>query len=104
METDFTQLEILLNTEAYLLAKDWCLKNDTGKPDTRTEKEKLEEAVWNGVLRDLIPELFDSKDLTLWKVRNMGTCFELELSSYPAAADKYTSINPSLFLPVQEWN
>lgn len=107
METDFTHLEILLNTDAQFLAKDWCPKNDTGKPDTRTEKEKLEEACWNGVLRDVMPELFETengKNLTLWKVKDMGTYFELDLSSYPAAADKYNSINPSLFLGVQEWN
>jgi hypothetical protein len=107
METDFTQIEILLNTDAHFLAKDWCPKNDADKPDTRSEKEKLEEACWNGVLREIMPELFEtenSKNLTLWKVRDMGSYFELDLASYPAATDKYNSINPSLFLAVQEWN
>ncbi|MEO5564301.1 MAG: hypothetical protein ABIR18_12725 [Chitinophagaceae bacterium] len=108
METDFTQQEILLNTKSSFLAKDWCLKNDTDKPDTRTEKEKLEEACWNGLFKEMIPELFkdtvDAKDLTLWKVREMGSFLELELSTYPAAVDKYESINPSLFLTVQEYN
>jgi hypothetical protein len=108
MDTDFTQQEILLNTDAGFLAKDWCLKNETEKPDTRSDKEKLEEACWNGVLQQVIPELFkitgDTSELTLWKIREEGTVLELELSSYPAAVDKYHSVNPHLFLAVQECN
>jgi len=108
METDFTQQEILLNMDARFLTADWCLRNETDKPDTRTEKEKLEEACWNGVLREIMPELFrssvDARGLTLWKVRNMESVLELELSDYPAVVDKYYSITPHLFLAAQEFN
>ena len=108
MDTNFTQQEILLNTSAGLLSNEWCLKNETDKPDNRTDKEKLEEACWNGLVRQLLPELFkttvDTKDLTLWKVREIDMVLELELSDYPAAVDKYNSITPHLFLSVQECN
>ena len=108
METDFTQQEILLNTDASFLTADWCLRSETDKPDSRSGKDKLEEACWNGVLKELIPELFkssvDAKGLTLWKVRNMESILELELSDYPAEIDKYYSITPHMFLAVQECN
>lgn len=108
METSFTQQEILINTNATFLAKDWCLKTDNEQASTKTEKEKLEEACWNGALRQLLPELFrttvDAKDLPIWKIRELNEVFELELSDYPAAVDKYDSITPHLFLSVQEYN
>jgi hypothetical protein len=108
METNFTQQEIMLNVDAGFLAKDLCLKNDTGKPDTRTEKEKIEEACWNGLLRDMMPDIFvrtdDNKDLTLWKVRQVDAVLELELANCPSVVDKYFSIHPTSFLTVQEEN
>lgn len=102
METNFTQQEILLNTAATQLAKDWCPKTDTGKPDQRTEKQKIEEACWNGLIREEMPEIFvaaeENKPLALWKVQEMSAVLELELSDYPAIIDKYYSINPYIVM------
>lgn len=109
METNFTQQEILLNKGAKFLANDWSLKQ---APDPANNNqagiEKLEEACWNGLLKDIIPELFslenDTSKLTLWKVRQMSAFIELELADYPAATDRYFSINPYLFLTTEESN
>jgi hypothetical protein len=110
METNFTQQEILLNKGAKFLANDWCLKQapDPNANNNRTSSEKLEEACWNGLLKNIIPELFslenDTSKLTLWKVRQMSAFIELELADYPAATDRYFSINPYLFLTAEECN
>jgi hypothetical protein len=109
METNFTQQEILLNKGAKFLTNDWCLKQAPDSTNNnQTGSEKLEEACWNGLLKDIIPELFslekDTSKLTLWKVRQMSAFIELELADYPAATDRYFSINPYLFLTAEESN
>jgi hypothetical protein len=108
METNFTQQEILLNKGAKFLANDWCLKQASDSAKNQTSSEKLEEACWNGLLKDIIPELFtlqgDTQKLTLWKVRQMSAFIELELADYPAVTDGYFSINPYLFLTKEECN
>ena len=108
METNFTQQEILLNKGAKFLAHDWCPKQASDSNNNLSSSEKLEEACWNGLLKDIIPELFtlqgDTQKLTLWKVRQMSAFIELELADYPAATDSYFSINPYLFLTKEECN
>lgn len=99
MEEKFTQQEILLVTGNGYLSKEWVKKEETGKDkDNTSNRDKLEEACWNGLLQELLPELFERSDdnqkLPLWSVRATDSFLELELSDYPAAVDPYFSIDP----------
>lgn len=108
MESNFTQQEILLRTGTRFLSKEWCLKNDNGNPGGKTEKDKLEEACWNGLIQEILPELFsgeqDHKNISLWSVRETTSFLELELSEYPAAIDKHYSIDPYAIVTSQYCN
>ncbi len=99
MEEKFTQQEILLVTGNGYLSREWVKKEETGKDnDQSAGNDKLEEACWNGLVQELLPEIFektaDNKNLPLWSVRKTDSFLELELSDYPAAVDNYFSIDP----------
>ncbi len=50
-----------------------CCEKNTGKQNNLTEKEQLEEACWNGLLQEMIPEIYDlseeNKKLFLWQIK-----------------------------------
>lgn len=84
------------------LSREWCAKDESsGKLDP---KEMLEEACWNGLLKDIIPELFrkeEENDLYLWQIKSGSSFLELEFGDYPEEKDKYFSIDPYAFLGLQ---
>jgi len=73
-----------------------------------TQHEKLKEACWNGMLKNIMPELFymftpDTK-LFLWQMRECEKLLTLEMSEEPTPLDYYTSIDPYCFMEIQEYN
>jgi hypothetical protein len=106
METKFAQQEILLITGTSFSAHQLCELDDNHSTDS--EKEKLEEACWNGLLSEILPEVFrqpcNTKKLYLWDVKEAEHFIELELSEYPELTDKHFSIDPYSFLQVQSAN
>ena len=100
METNCTQQEILLLTGTTLTAAHLCKQDDKG--DAISEKERLEEACWNGLLQTMLPEVClqapDGDELFLWQVRVGAFFLELELSKTPTDIDKVFSIDPYSFL------
>jgi hypothetical protein len=105
MKTNSTQQEILLMTGTDFSARQCCEKNDTGNQHNLTEKEQLEEACWNGLLKDMLPELCEQpgggKKLYLWQIKEGSSFIELELGDVPVEKEKYFSIDPYSFMPVQ---
>jgi hypothetical protein len=100
METNCTQQEILLLTGTSFTAAHLCKADD--KADSLTEKERLEEACWNGLLKTILPEVCpqapDGGELYIWQVRAATFFLELELSREPIDIDKVFSIDPYSFL------
>jgi hypothetical protein len=105
MKANSTQQEILLMTGTRFSARQCCEKNDATNPKQLTEKEQLEEACWNGLLKEMLPELCEQpsgfKKLYLWQIREAGSFIELELGDVPGEKERYLSIDPYSFLPVQ---
>jgi len=103
MKTSYIQQEILLITGTSFAIRECCEK-DTGKQNL-TEREQLEEACWNGLLREMIPELYqvpgETKKLFLWDIKEGKSFIELELAEIPEKKDRYFSIDPYSFLDVQ---
>ncbi len=87
-----------------------CSKEDpdptTGK--TRTDKERLEEACWNGFLQMMLPEICSPAVtgcvMYLWQIREAGSFLELDLSEAPVPVNKQSSIDPYTFLPLQAYS
>jgi hypothetical protein len=108
MKKNSTQKEILLITGTSFSSKQLCEKNDDGNPKSLSEIEQLEEACWNGLIHEMLPEVFGepakTKSLYLWQIREAASFLQLDLSEYPVSKDKYFSLDPYTFLEVQSYN
>ena len=102
MKTGSTQQEILLITGSNFSARELAEKKVEEK-QSLTAEEKLEDACWNGLLNDMLPELVQKtetgKPLYLWHVRHCRSFLELELSETPTVIEREFSIDPYFFLP-----
>ena len=102
MKTVSTQQEILLMTGTKFSARELVEKRVEDK-QSLTAEEKLEDACWNGLLDDMLPELVqkteEGKRLYLWHVRQCRSFLELELSESPTVIEREFSIDPYFFVP-----
>ena|ERR1043166_1466494 len=105
MKTSSTQQEILLMTDTSFAQRQWCEKDNENK--NLTQQEQMEEACANGLMQELLPEVFDAPDhkkLYLWQMRPGFSFLQLELGEYPLAFEKELSIDPHNFLPTTWFN
>jgi hypothetical protein len=107
MKTNSTQQEVLLVTGTSFTAGQLC-KKDESKPDSLSDNQQLAEACWNGLLPELMPEIFDKdiieKKSWLWQIREGKTFLELEWAEYPGEKDNFFSIDPYDFLESENFN
>ncbi|HEV3251678.1 MAG TPA: hypothetical protein VGZ71_12035 [Puia sp.] len=108
METNSTQQEILLRTGTSFSQRHLSDKCDSGSPKHLTEMELLEEACWNGLLKEMLPEICEEsgkgKNLYLWEVRESASCLHLEIGQYPQPKEGFFSIDPTTFLGLKSLN
>jgi hypothetical protein len=101
MEQNATQQEVLLNTDTQFAHRQWADKDAKGSANL-TAIEKLEKACWDGLLKELIPELdivLDSdKKLWLWQIHETRSFLALDFYEYPGPKEKEASIDPYLFI------
>jgi hypothetical protein len=104
-----TQQEVILVNGTGFANRQYCENNppNNGK-NYLSQHEKLKEACWNGMLKEIMPELFfmftpDVK-LYLWQMRECENLLTLEMSEQPTEVDFYTSIDPYSFMEIQEYN
>jgi hypothetical protein len=106
MKTNSTQQEILLITGTSFAERQWCEK-DSDSNKNLTQQEQMEEACANGLMQELLPEVFESPDnkkLYLWQMKPGFSFLQLELGEYPLAFEKELSIDPHNFLPTIWYN
>jgi hypothetical protein len=108
MENNYTQLEVLLMTGTTFASGNLCEKEDSRSHRHLTEKEKLEEACWNGLLQTMLPEICSQPAgagaLYLWQIKEAASFLELDLGEVPAHIDSHFSITPHSFLATQDYN
>ena len=101
MKTIFTQQEILLITGTSFYKRELSKNNDTANQQGN-DKDALEEACWNGLLYEMLPEIFkklvDGKKMYLWKTTQASSFIDVELGEIPSDKDNYFSIDPYCFL------
>jgi hypothetical protein len=104
MKANSTQQEILLITGTHFSSRQSVDKNDAAQ-NNLSEKEKLEEACWNGMIKDMLPEIVEktngSKKLYLWQIKEGESFLALELAEFPQEKDNYFSIDPYARMSVQ---
>ena len=108
MENNYPQLEVLLMTGTTFTSKNLCEKDDSRTQGRLTDKERLEEACWNGLLQTMLPEICSQPPgpgaLYLWQIKEAANFLELDLSEAPAIKEGHFSITPHSFLPTQVYN
>jgi len=100
--------EILLQSDSKFFQKDWCELN-TGKHDKKlSQKEQLIQLCWNGMLQEMIPEIFEletgEKPLTLWEINESGNMLDLRYGDLDHSIDDEYSINPYVVMELAEMN
>ena len=105
MKTNSTQQEILLVTGTSFSSREFCETSDGLNYNHLTEKEKLKVACRNGLLPDMLPEIFEqhsvNKKLYLWEMREGSLFIELKLGEIYLELEMQFSIDPYSFLPMQ---
>jgi len=108
MESSFTKQEILLLTGTSFSSRQWCEKDASEERKMLTEKERLEEACWYGLVKEMLPELFrkieDEKKMFLWQISEGNSFLELDLGETPFEKDRFYSIDPYEFLGAKNYN
>lgn len=101
MKNRSTQQEVLLLTGTNFSNRQWSSKEDIPSKNL-SDEEKLEQACWNGLLPEMLPEIFEltegAKHLYIWEIKEGASFLELDLGEYPEAKDNYYSIDPYSFL------
>lgn len=105
MKTNSIQKEILLITGTSFCSRQFCETMDGISYSHLTEKEKLEVACWNGLLPEMLPEVFEqphlNKKLYLWEIKEGASFIDLELGETHLRLEEQYSIDPYSFLPLQ---
>jgi hypothetical protein len=106
MKTNSTQREILLVTNNSFAQREWCSKQ-TDHDKNITAQEQMEEACANGLIVEILPELFETiedKKLYLWQMRPCFSFLQLEYGEFPLAIENSTSIDPHNSLSCMFYN
>ncbi len=101
MEPINTQQEILLKTDTQFAHRQWAEKDGAGAQNL-SAIEQLEKACWDGLVKELIPELDlpteKTKKLWLWQVHETQSFLALDFFEFPGPKQREYSIDPYLFM------
>jgi len=103
MNTDILQQEILLLTGTTFSQRELSSRDDANDSKKLSETEKLEKALWDGLLVDVLPEIVADNNLHIWQIGDTESSLLIELSEYPSKQKQF-SINPYYFLRTMKYN
>jgi hypothetical protein len=97
MMGNFTQQEVLLLTNTSFGHRQWCKKESE---NNFALQENIEEACANGLIQEMLPEVFVFTDhkMFLWEMHPGFSFLQLELGEFPMEVDKRFSVDPHNFL------
>ena len=102
MKNTVRQQEILLAYNSSFLSKIYVEKCNAGSSDQFIELIKIEEACWNGLLEEVLPEIFtksiSDRPIYIWGIRGYNSTIEIDLGEFPSDKDDYLCIDPYKFL------
>lgn len=97
-----TSREILLLPKSNFFQRDWCELNNGDHSKKLSPKEQLIQICWNGLLREIIPEICETgegnKPLTLWEINESGNLLDLRYGDFNQELNDEWSINPYVYL------
>ena len=106
MKKKTTQQEILLMTGTRFAAREYSERTDPDNKPAFSAIEKLEEACWNGLLPEMLPEIMVQPEvgqkMYMWSITEGSSFLGIELGDRQEEKDKFFSIDPYVFLRTQE--
>lgn len=103
-----TLQEIVLFNKTSFASRQYSEKSTAAAQPDSTHEETFKQACWNGILTELLPELFtpfESTDqLYMWQMRECENMLTMEMGEEPIDLDFSTSIDPYCFLEIQPLN
>ena len=100
MKLQHVRQEVLIFTNTTLSQKALFKKNNSSKNSSAFEE--LEEAFWDGLLNELVPEIMPSTlhpKMVIWGVHAGKFYLLIDLADSPGITESIFSIDPHLFLP-----
>jgi hypothetical protein len=97
--------EVLIFTTTALSQRSLCRKNSSGRENSAMEE--LEEAFWDGLLNELVPEIMPSTPdikMVIWAVFAREFYLLINLADSPGIAEPVYSIDPDLLLSSMNMN
>ena len=106
MDTYTYQKEILLVVNSNFFSRNWVKRNETEADKRFTQKEKIIDACWNGLVPEILPECFDPRDgaLRILEINESKAFIELLFCEGVQHNEDEYSVNPYLFMEVQHYN
>lgn len=101
------QQEILLMVNSSLSKRSFCEINNSEAGKQFSNLEKLENACWNGMLKEFLPGLIEKvegKTIFLWEIHNAKNFLHIDLCDYPNSIEKVFSIDPYIFIDQLQYN
>ena len=102
MKNTSTNQEILLLSNSNYFKRDWVELTGNKNDKQLSQKEKLIHLCWNGMLKEMIPEILQpetgKKPLTLWEINESGNMLDLRYGDVDMEMNDEWSINPYVYL------
>jgi hypothetical protein len=99
--------EILLMVNSSLSKRSLCERNNPENNKPLSNVERLEQACWNGMLDDFLPELvmhFGGRTLFMWEIQTAKNFLHIDLCDQVTSSNKELSIDPYIFLNHLSYN
>lgn len=100
MKSTSTNQEILLLSNSKFFKRNWVELTGNKNEKQLSQKEQLILLCWNGMLKEMIPEILQSytKPLTLWEINESGNMLDLRYGDMDEEMNDEWSINPYVYL------
>lgn len=103
-----SQLQEVIIVSATQFTTKQYIENKSPQSVGTSSSETLKKACWNGMLKEMLPELFipfsPDTQLFLWQMRECKNVFTLEMAENPTDLDFEMSIDPYCFMELQNYN
>ena len=106
MKNYSTQKEVLLIINSSFAQRQWC-NNEDRKDTNNTPEETIEQACANGLIQELLPEVFkvnENDKIYLWQMHPGFSFVQLELGELPLKVQEEFSLDPHQFLKTMWYN
>ena len=105
MKLQHVHQEVLIFKNTTLSQKALCRKNSSN--NNNSANEELEEAFWDGLLNELVPEMMPSMrniKMVIWGVYAGEFYFLIDLADSPGNAESIFSIDPIILSSIINMN